>query len=79
MAIYRKDRDGRFTFGNQRFCDGLGETPPAIVGRTDFDFYPPELEEEYQRDDRRIVATGEVFEAVEAHHDPAQWRAMFRF
>ena len=70
MAIFRKDLEGRFTFANQRFCDGLGKTPAEVRERTDFDFYPPELAAKYQGDDEQVVATGQVLEAVEAHYDP---------
>jgi len=70
MSIFRKDLDGRFTFANQRFADSVGRAPEDIVGLTDFDFYPRELAEKYQRDDRRVIAAGQVFDAIEAHHDP---------
>src|SRR5262249_11360114 len=52
--IFRKDLEGRFTFANQQFCKTLGRKLEEIVGKTDFDFFPPELAEKYQRDDRRI-------------------------
>jgi len=31
----------RFTFANQRFCAMLGKPLEEIIGKTDFDFYPP--------------------------------------
>src|SRR5258705_7354182 len=46
--IFRKDREGRFTFANQQFCKILGRTLEEIVGKTDSDFFPPELAEKYQ-------------------------------
>jgi PAS domain S-box-containing protein len=70
MSIFRKDLEGRFTFANQRFADSVGRTPAQVVGLTDFDFYPRELAEKYQRDDRRVITNGHVFETIEAHHDP---------
>jgi PAS domain S-box-containing protein len=69
--IYRKDRAGRFTFGNQRFCAILGQTPGAIVGKTDFDFFPPELAAKYRRDDQQVIASGKPWETVEEHATPA--------
>jgi len=68
--IFRKDLEGRFTFGNQQFCRVLGRTLEEIVGRTDFDFFPRELAAGYQRDDRRVIGTGKVFEVVEEHQPP---------
>ncbi len=69
--IFRKDREGRFTFANQRFCQALGHALEEIVGRTDADFYPAELAAKYARDDQRVMATGEALEVTEAHQTPA--------
>jgi PAS domain S-box-containing protein len=68
--ILRKDLSERFTFGNQRFCQMLGRTLEEIIGKTDFDFYPPELAAKYQRDDRYVIATGRTFETVEENVTP---------
>lgn len=65
--IFRKDIHGRFTFANQQFCRTLGRPLEAILGRTDFDFYPPELASKYQRDDARVMATGQNLHTVEEH------------
>jgi PAS domain S-box-containing protein len=68
--ILRKDLRERFTFANQRFCQMLGRSLDEIVGKTDFDFYPPELAAKYQRDDRYVIATGRTFETVEENVRP---------
>ena len=69
--IYRKDAQGRFTFANRRFCVELGKTLEEIVGRTDYDFFPPDLAEKYQSDDQRVIMAGRLFEAVEEHTPPS--------
>ena len=63
--IIRKDLAGRFTFANQKFCALLGRSLQDIVGRTDHDFYPPELADKFRRDDRRIVETARRLDTVE--------------
>lgn len=68
--IFRKDLMERFTFANQKFCSSLGRPLDQILGKTDFDFYPPELAEKYQTDDRRVMETGEPFETVEVNQTP---------
>jgi len=68
--ILRKDLQGRFTFANQQFCKTLGRPLEDIVGKTDLDFFPPELAEKYQRDDRRVMQTGKPYETVEEHQPP---------
>ena len=68
--IFRKDIQNRFTFGNQQFCRILGRKLEEIVGKTDFDFFPRELAEKYQRDDRRVLETGKPYDTVEEHQPP---------
>src|ERR1035438_5837495 len=69
--ILRKDLLGRFTFANQQFCKILGRPLEDIVGKTDFDLFPRELAEKYQRDDRRVIQTGKPYETVEEHQPPS--------
>jgi PAS domain S-box-containing protein len=70
LNLLRKDQQGRFTFANQPFCEELGKPLEEIVGKTDFDFFPPELAQKYARDDQQVMATRQVFEAVEEHRKP---------
>jgi PAS domain S-box-containing protein len=65
--IFRKDLEGRFTFGNQRFCAILKRPLAEILGKTDFDFFPHELAEKYRHDDAEVVRTRGIFETVEEH------------
>ena len=65
--VFCKDADLRFTFGNKQFCTTMGKSLDDIIGKTDFDFFPKELAEQYQRDDRRVLEAGVVFECVEEH------------
>jgi PAS domain S-box-containing protein len=70
-AILRKDLEGRFTFANQKFYASLEiQHPDQLVGKTDLDFYPRPLAEKYRSDDRRVMASGELFETVEEHVTP---------
>ncbi len=68
--IFRKDVMGRFTFANQHFCRILGRTLEEIIGRTDADFFPPELARKYKEDDRKVLTTGTPYETVEEHQAP---------
>ena len=70
LDVVRKDTDGRFTFANQLFCDEVGKPLFEIVGKTDFDLFPPELAQKYTRDDQRVMASGELFEDIEEHRTP---------
>lgn len=70
QSILRKDLEGRFTFGNQRFCAALERPLEQVVGTTDFDYFPKELAEKYRRDDKTVMETGQIFETVEEHVTP---------
>jgi two-component system, NtrC family, sensor kinase len=69
--IIRKDREGRFTFANQRCCTSMGKPLEQVVGKTDYDLFPPELAEKYRQDDLNVLATGNNLEAIEEHLTPA--------
>src|SRR5258708_37538775 len=68
--IFRKDLQGRFTFVNQQFCKTVGRDRKDIIGKTDFDLFPPELAEKYQSDDRRVIQTGQNYSTVEENQPP---------
>jgi PAS domain S-box-containing protein len=67
VAVFRKDREGRFTFGNYRFSELLKRPMGEILGKTDFDFSPPDMAGKYRQDDEKIMADQEVFESIEEH------------
>jgi len=67
LNILLKDLKGRFTFANRTYCSLSGIPLDKIVGKTDLDLYPAELANKYRADDQKIIATGELFEDIEAH------------
>ena len=67
QSVFRKDRDGRFQFVSERFCQGAGRTFEEIVGKTDADLFPPELAQAYRQDDLRVMETGQPLDQEEKH------------
>jgi len=67
QRIFLKDREGRFVFANQHFCDDLGKPRAEIVGKTDFDLHPRGLAEKYRSDDRRVMEQGKTLDMIEEH------------
>jgi PAS domain S-box-containing protein len=65
--IFRKDREGRFTFVNNNFAQLLGRRKEEIVGKTDADLFPAHLAQKYHDDDERVMQSGEVFETIESN------------
>lgn len=65
--LCRKDVQGRFTYGNEKYCRGVGLSLSELIGKTDYDIHPPELAEAYRADDQRVMAEGKSSSTVEAH------------
>ncbi len=63
--VVRKDLEGRFTFANHRYSELLDCPVEQILGKTDADFFPPDMAEKYRRDDRSVHETGEVLEIID--------------
>jgi PAS domain S-box-containing protein len=63
--IFRKDLTGRFTFVNSRFCAIMGRSREEIIGRSDADFFPPELAAKYRADDQQVIDSGQPVELTE--------------
>jgi PAS domain S-box-containing protein len=66
QCVTRKDRAGRIIYGNARFFEDVQASPDQILGKTDFDFHPRELAEQYWQDDLRVL-NGETIDKVEEH------------
>ena len=74
VHVLRKDRTGQFTFANRSFCRLLGRPFDEIIGKSDFDFYPRDLAEKYQADDRVVLETGQLFETEEQNQQDGNTR-----
>ena len=76
--VFRKDLQGRFTFANQQYCRHYHCKLEDILDKTDFDFFPKELAEQYTRDDQRVMQLGQTFEITEEHHPLGQDKRITR-
>lgn len=71
LSVLRKDAQFRFTFANRRFLEFSGKTFDELLGTTDFDMFPAELAAKYRAGDEQVMASGAMFDDVEAfrRHD----------
>jgi PAS domain S-box-containing protein len=54
--IYVKDVESRFVLANRFLAHEVGvEKPEQLLGRTDFDFYPPELAQGFFEDEQNVI------------------------
>jgi PAS domain S-box-containing protein len=67
LGVWRKDLEGRFTFGNRHFCESLGQSLEQMISKTDFDFFPLPLAEKYRQDDVRVQQTATTYATAEDH------------
>ena len=57
--IYAKDTSHRFLVANEALAKRMGAgSAGELLGRTDFDYYPPELAAKYAHDEMEIMKTG---------------------
>ena len=58
-CIYIKDSNGRFLLANQSTADIMAaDSVDKLLGKTDFDFYPPELAKVFLADEQEVIRTG---------------------
>ncbi len=67
QSVFRKDREGRFLFCNQRFCKDAGHSLQEIVGKADADLFPPLLAAAYRQDDLCVMESGQTVDQIEEH------------
>jgi len=64
-----KDRQGRYVAVNDPFSKAFGVEPKNMIGKNDYDIYPPERAVKYEKDFREVMATGTRTYFEESHVD----------
>jgi PAS domain S-box-containing protein len=60
VSFFAKDRGFRFICASRRFYERFGfSSEVEILGKCDFDIFPPRLAENFRRDDELVMSTGE--------------------
>jgi len=60
VYMYIKDTESRFVRANRVVCEVVGvQEPSELIGKTDFDFFPPAIATQYVAEDRRVIESGE--------------------
>ncbi len=60
QKIFIKDRSSRYEFINLNYAQDLGIRPEEATGKSDYDFFPKDLAEQYRADDKRVMDTGQI-------------------
>lgn len=70
--VFVKDAEGRILVCNAADAQIMGTTPEQAVGKTVFDFYPPDLAARYHADDMAVIQSGQpLINREEPSLDPA--------
>lgn len=58
---YIKDRESRFVVANKAIAQMMGvANPEALIGKTDFDFYPQEVAAQYYAAEQALIQSGQA-------------------
>lgn len=66
--IFAKDAGSKFLLANKYVAHGMGTTPQDLIGKDDFDFYPPEIAQSFYDDEQQIIRSGQP---LLNHEEPA--------
>jgi PAS domain S-box-containing protein len=64
-SIFVKDQDLQFVYSNRIHCDMIGKPEADLLGKSDADFYDPEVSAGFIERDRSVILKGKVSEAEE--------------
>jgi PAS domain S-box-containing protein len=67
QKIFLKNKNSVYLSCNENYSRDLKMRPDEITGKTDYDFYPKELAEKYQADDKRIMESGKTEDLEERY------------
>ena len=56
--LYAKDVDCRFLVANTAVADAMRSTPSELTGKTDADFYPPDVAKSFLEDEQSVLRSG---------------------
>jgi PAS domain S-box-containing protein len=63
--IYAKDTDSRFIACNAHVAANMGTRPENAIGKTDFDFFTPELAKKFMADEQALIKSGTAIIGLE--------------
>jgi diguanylate cyclase (GGDEF)-like protein/PAS domain S-box-containing protein len=66
FLVWLKDTESRFLTVNRHFADAVNApNSEALIGKTDLDYFPPDLAERFRADDSAVMASGKKQNVVE--------------
>ncbi|MBN1966970.1 MAG: PAS domain S-box protein, partial [Anaerolineae bacterium] len=66
LGVFRKDLQGRYTYANSRYCAFMARPLADVLGRTDFDQFPPEQAQFYRDNDLLVIEQNTAYDGIES-------------
>jgi PAS domain S-box-containing protein len=79
---WMKDEDGRYVYMSQNYNRRFNTRSEDWQGKTDFEFWPREIAEQFRKNDLAVLESGRSFELVEEAINPdgsKSWWLSFKF
>ncbi|HPP87786.1 MAG TPA: MASE3 domain-containing protein, partial [bacterium] len=78
QKIFFKDKNLKYVSCNNNYANTLNIEKYKIIGKTDFDFFPKETAEKYQRSDKKIIETNmpDYFEEQYILNNATHWQSI---
>lgn len=70
-TAFMKDEAGRYVYVNPTFEDTVGRPAARLLGRTDYELWPPEIAAPLRANDRAVAAAGQPIEFLEVLPTPS--------
>jgi PAS domain S-box-containing protein len=69
-AVYARDSSGRYLFVNKHYLNLFQLTWDQVKGKTDFDLFPKEIAETFEKNDLDVIKAGKFFQSEEIAPQP---------
>ena len=76
--VFHKDRESVYVSCNRNYAVDCGLEPEQMVGKTDYELFPPDIAAKYRADDSRIMASGGTEEIEESYYTPTGEERLIR-
>jgi PAS domain S-box-containing protein len=67
QKIFIKDKESTYVACNDNYAVDFGTSPVDMIGKNDFDFYPPDLANVYRADDQEVIKQGKAKDIEEKY------------
>jgi sigma-B regulation protein RsbU (phosphoserine phosphatase) len=78
QGVFRRDREGRFTFANQPYLKFHQRKAEEVIGKTDHDFFPKAAADKYWHDDLSIMERDETMDILEEVRAPVTGEKLYQ-